>query len=110
MPGINVILPDVLAREVEAVTKPGGVYKNKAEFIKDAVKTLFSARKDLRIKASVEMYKRGEISIGKVAELVDVGYDEARELLIEEGIEIKQGSSSVKELNKGTEKLLETVK
>lgn len=110
MPGINVILPDVLAREVEAVTKPGGVYKNKAEFIKDAVKTLFSARKDLRINAAVEMYKKGEISIGKVAELVDVSYDEAKELLIEEGIEIKQGYSSVKELNKGAEKLLEAVK
>jgi predicted HTH domain antitoxin len=110
MGNMNVTLPEVLAKEVEAVTKPGGMYKNKAEFIRDAVKTLFSARKDLRIKAAVEMYKKGEISIGKVAELVDVNYDEAEELLIEEGIEIKRGAASVKELNKGAEKLLETVK
>ena len=110
MANINVTLPEVLAKEVEAVTKPGGVYKNKAEFMKDAVKTLFSARKDLRIKASVEMYKKGEISIGKVAELVDVSYDEAKELLIKEGIEIKRGAESIKELDKGAEKLLEIVK
>ncbi len=110
MSNITVTLPELLAMEVEAVTKSGGVYKNKAEFVKDAVKTFFSARKDLRIDAAVEMYKKGEISIGKVAELVDISYDDAKILLIKEGIEIKRGSASVKELDKGVEKLLEIVK
>ncbi|ODS38856.1 MAG: hypothetical protein A7316_06880 [Candidatus Altiarchaeales archaeon WOR_SM1_86-2] len=109
MSDINISLPAALTKEVEVAAEMG-LYKNKAEFIKDAIKTLFSARKDLRIKVAMEMYRKGKISLGKVAEVVDVDYDEARELLIKEGIEIKQGSGPLRELNKGTEKLLEIVK
>ena len=61
------------------------------------------------LEEAVERYRKGEISIGKFAELVDVGCDEAGELLIKAGVEIKHGSESVEKLSKGVGNLLEIV-
>ncbi|OQX22536.1 MAG: hypothetical protein BWK75_00505 [Candidatus Altiarchaeales archaeon A3] len=95
----------MLLKEIEAFAKLGG-YKDKNEFIKETIKTFFSARKDLRVKVAIDLYRRGEVSLGRCAEIVGVSYDEAINLLTKKGIKIKRGTESVEELNEGVNKIL----
>jgi len=45
-----------------------GLYRDADKFIKEAVNTLMTARKDLRVSIACELYKREEISLGKACE------------------------------------------
>ena len=82
----SITLPDMLKRELEYIplTK---YYDSVEEFIKDAIETLLIARKDLRIEIACEMYKNGEISIGKVCEIAGLDIEKVKEELYKRGIE-----------------------
>jgi|GEM_PF-1021699 len=47
-----------------------GFYSSRDEFIEDAIETLLSARKDVKADIVCELYKKGDISIGKAAEMM----------------------------------------
>jgi len=54
--------------------------------IKDIVEgdinsTLLAARKDLRVSIACELYKRGEISLGKACEIASLNIEEMKEVL-----------------------------
>ena len=53
------------------------------------------------------MYKEGNISLGRMAEIANISYEEAKEILSKKGIEIRRGSRNVLEMNMGAKKLLE---
>ena len=101
--GINIEFPEQLKKELEVITKTG-YYKSTSEFVKDAVKTILAARKDLRVSIAVELYKEG-YSLGKVAEIADVDYEEMKQILIESGIELRRGVETVEELEEGARML-----
>jgi len=81
----NIRLPDMLKRELEYVplTK---YYGSVEEFIKDAIETLLIVRKDLRTEIACEMYKNGEISIGKACEIAGLDIEKMKEELYKRGI------------------------
>lgn len=101
--GINIEFPEQLKKELEVITKTGH-YKSTSEFVKDAVKTILAARKDLRVSIAVELYKEG-YSLGKVAEIADVDYEEMKRILVESGIELRRGVETVEELEEGARML-----
>ena len=101
--GINIEFPEQLKKELEVITKTGH-YNSMSEFIKDAVKTILAARKDLRVSIAVELYKDG-YSLEKVAEIADVDYDEMKRILVKSGIEIRRGVETVEELEEGARML-----
>jgi len=72
-------------------------HKNEDEFIKDAVNTLLSARKDLRIAITCELYKREEISISKACEIASLTIEEMKKILHKKGIS-RHEDASVNEL------------
>jgi predicted HTH domain antitoxin len=78
-------LPKIVEAEIEAVVK-AGYYSSKSEVVKDALELLFETRKELRIASAVEMYKNGDISLGKAAEIAGVMIVEFKELLASRGI------------------------
>lgn len=61
--GINLEFPKQQKKELEVITKTGH-YNSTSEFIKDGVKTILAARKDLRVSIAVKLYKEG-YSLGK---------------------------------------------
>ena len=87
---LSVTMPALLKREVEIIAKTG-YYDNSSEFVRDAIRTLLSARKDVRVGVAVELYKEGIISMGKVAEVAEVSYDEASKLLRGHGVKMRGG-------------------
>ena len=49
--------------------------------MKDALRSFLYSKKNLRLAAAVELYKDGELTLGKAAEIADVGIIEFKEIL-----------------------------
>ena len=86
-----------------------GHYKDRALQLNERIhqrrgKNDSRARKDLRVSIAVELYKDG-YSLGKVAEIADVDYDEMKRILVKSGIEIQRGVETVEELEEGARML-----
>ena len=75
----------IVSKEINVIPFTG-YYKNENEFIKDAVNTLLSARKDLRIAVACELYKREEVSFGKACEIASLDIEEMKEVFHNKGI------------------------
>ncbi|MBU7010861.1 MAG: UPF0175 family protein [Theionarchaea archaeon] len=54
---------------------------SKSEVVKDALRLLLETRKELKTVSAVELYKSGEISLGKAAEIAGVTVIEFKEML-----------------------------
>ncbi len=74
-----------LERKVKALVS-GGYYSSKLDVIKDAVKSLFRENAELNINAAIELYRKGEVSLSKAAEIAGVTTIEFKETLGKRGI------------------------
>ncbi len=97
--------PEQLTSELEVIPKTR-YYTSTSEFLKDAIKTILAARKDLRVSIAIELYKK-EYSLGRVAEIADLDYEAMKEMLVKSGIEIRRGAETVEELENGARMLRE---
>ena len=77
-------LPELVKKEIDALVK-AGYYSSKSDVVKDALRTFLSEKKNLRTAAAVELYKRDEVSLGKAAEIADMGIVEFKEVLASQG-------------------------
>lgn len=77
-------LPELVKKEIDALVK-AGYYSSKSDVVKDALRNLLSQKKNLRLAAAVELYKRDELSLGKAAEVANVGLVEFKEILASQG-------------------------
>lgn len=62
---------DLFKKEIRIIPNTW-LYKSGDEFLKDAVNTLLASRKDVRVAGACELYKLGEISLGKACEIASV--------------------------------------
>ena len=95
-------LPTIIEKEIRALIK-SGYYGSVDEAVKDAFRTLLNAKPDLRTVAAVELYKEGEVSLGKAAEIAGVTTIEFKDILADRGIRREVGSRSKEELEGGVE-------
>ena len=79
-------LPELVKKEIDALVK-AGYYSSKSDVVKDALRTFLSQKRNLRLAAAVELYRRKEVSLGKAAEIADVGLVEFKEILASQGYE-----------------------
>ncbi len=77
-------LPELVKKEIGALVK-AGYYSSKSDVVKDALRTFLYSKKNLRLAAAVELYKEGEVTLGKAAEIADVGIIEFKEILVSLG-------------------------
>ena len=63
-----------------------GYYSSEFEVIKDAMISLFRENTELKINAAIELYKEGEVSLGKAVEIAGVTTIEFKEILGKRGI------------------------
>lgn len=95
-------LPAAIEKEIKALIKYG-YYSSIDEAIKDAFRTLLNIKPDLRSSAAIELYKEGEISLSKAAEMAGVSSIEFKDILADRGIIRKVKSRSKEELRQGAE-------
>ena len=97
-------VPPVLEKELRALIK-SGYYGSVEDALKDALRTLLRVKPDLRTMAAVELYKEGEVSLSKAAEIAGVTTIEFKDILADRGIRRTIGSRSDDELNAGVQLL-----
>lgn len=90
--------------EIEALIK-AGYYSSKSEVVKDALRLLFESRKELKVASTIELYKGGEISLGKAAEIAGVTVLKFKELLASRGIYRELVAESTREMDEKLKKL-----
>lgn len=73
-------------------------YRDISEFIEDAVKALIYARRDLRVAIACALYEKGQVSLGRAMEIVDVDIERMKEILVERGIKLRRGAETVEEI------------
>ncbi len=78
-------LPELVKKEIDALVR-AGYYSSKSDVVKDALRTFMYSKKNLRIAAAIELYKEGEVTLGKAVEIADLGLVEFKEWLKESGI------------------------
>ncbi len=96
---LSFTVPKTLRLELGAITETG-YYDSVSEFLRDAMRTILSSRKDLRIAIATVLYDKGEISLGKASEIADVDYEEMKNILSRKNIKLKRGPESVEILKK----------
>jgi predicted HTH domain antitoxin len=82
------------------------LYRDEEEFIKEAVNTLLAARKDLRVSIACELYKKGDISLGKSCEIASLNIEEMKEVLYKRRIK-RRVNVSAEEMESMAKKAIE---
>ncbi len=93
-----------LWKELVKAATESGHYSSEEEFLHDAVLTLLAARRDLRLDLAARLYARGEISLGKAAELADVDVETIKSYMAEKGI-FREAPESPEEIRRAAEEL-----
>jgi len=73
-----------IERKIKALVKVG-IYSSEMDVIKDAIKNLFREKSDLNVSAAIELYREGQISLNKAAEMAGMSAIGFKELLINRG-------------------------
>ena len=81
-------IPKIYEDEIEAVVD-AGYYSSKSDVIRDALRFLFESKKNLKISAAIEMYKKGKVTLSKAAEIAGIDTVSFKEILKDRGIKIK---------------------
>ncbi len=94
---LSFTVPETLRLELGAIPKTG-YYDSTSEFLRDAMRTLLAARKDLRLALASVLYREGKISLGKAVEIAEVDYEEMKKMLAEKGIKLHRGAITKREM------------
>lgn len=89
----------VFQKEIDVLLKK----YSEEELLKEAIRALFEVNPQLKIEIALELYKEGEISLEKAAEIAGMGVVEFREFITKK-IKREVGSNEAKLKNK-TERL-----
>lgn len=90
--------------ELNALVK-AGIFRSKTEAIKEALRLLFATRPQLSIEAAIQLYKEGEVTLGRASEIAGITRWEFETLLADRGIERSVVSDSVEDLERQADRL-----
>jgi predicted HTH domain antitoxin len=72
-------------QELDAAIR-AGMFRDREHAFREAVETLFTVRPYLRTEAAVEMFRSGEVSLLRAAEVAGLDFESFRRLLQDRGI------------------------
>jgi predicted HTH domain antitoxin len=77
-------LPAAIEREIEALVR-AGYYTSKSEAVKDAFRTLLDTKPALKLTSAIELYKAGEVSLSRAAELAGMSIEDFKRVFTDRG-------------------------
>ena len=83
-------IPDDLTNHMEGAIR-AGIFENKSDAIRHVLREYFDQNQNARIAAAVSLYDEGTITLGTAARLAGVNRFEMRDILREEGVELRIG-------------------
>jgi predicted HTH domain antitoxin len=76
------------------------------ELQEEVIRALLRARPDLKKDITVELYKKGEVSLSRAAEIYGSNIEDFKKVLKEQGIKIEIPHLSAEEIDKEVERIL----
>ncbi|MDI6792000.1 MAG: UPF0175 family protein [bacterium] len=92
----SVFLPEM---ELEAVVK-AGLFKDRVEAVREAVITFFAVKPKMRLEAAIQLYRQGEVTLGRASEISGLDQWEFRSILEDRGIKIVVECDAKEEMDK----------
>jgi predicted HTH domain antitoxin len=74
----------LLERELQATVR-SGIFRSEAEAVEEALGTFFANNPQYRVEAALEMYRSGEVSLSRAAEIAGMNSMRFRELWRQRG-------------------------
>lgn len=96
MPRTTSTLPEDIHQLIEGSIE-AGVFENKSDAIRHALRKYFEDDEDARISASVHLYEQGEVSLGKASRLAGVPRQKMTDILRQHDVEIRMGPKDMDE-------------
>jgi len=90
--------------ELNALVK-AGVFSSKGEAVREALRLLFATRPQLSVEAAIHLYKTGEATLGRAAEIAGLTRWEFETLLVDREIERAVTCDPVEDLERQAERL-----
>jgi predicted HTH domain antitoxin len=90
--------------ELNALVK-AGIFRSKAEGVKEALRLLFATRPQLSVEAAIQLYREGDVTLGRAAEIAGITRWEFETLLMDRGIARSVTSDSPQDLERQVERL-----
>jgi predicted HTH domain antitoxin len=94
-----------LERKVKALVD-AGYYSNETEVLTAAVLSLFRENRELNVTVAIELYKTGEVSLSKAAEIAGLSTIEFKEVLGKSGFVREIEARPAEEMDKKLRKQL----
>jgi predicted HTH domain antitoxin len=88
----------IVDQQFEAVVR-AGVFRDRQHGMQEALQTLFTVRPQLRTEAAVELFRSGEISLLRAAEMAGLDFESFRLLLRDRAIPFEVESQSSAEMD-----------
>ncbi len=89
----------IVDQQLEAIVR-AGLFRDRQHAIQEAMQTLFTVRPQLRTEAAVELFRSGEISLLRAAELAGLDFESFRLLLRDRAIPWEVETQSSAELDR----------
>src|SRR5437899_398866 len=89
----------IVEKQLEAVVR-AGLFRDRQQAIQEAVQTLFTVRPQLRTEAAIELFRSGEVSLLRAAELAGLDFESFRLLLRDRAIPREVETESSAELDR----------
>jgi len=85
----------IVDQQLDAAVR-AGLFRDRAHAVQEALQTLFTVRPQLRTEAAVELFRSGEISLLRAAEMAGLDFESFRLLLRDRAIpwEVETQSSA----------------
>ncbi len=83
-------IPDDLTDLMEGAVR-AGIFENKSDAIRHVLREYFTENQNARVAAAVSLYSAGDSTLGTAARLAGVNRFEMRDILREEGVELRFG-------------------
>lgn len=90
MPRTTATIPEDLTDLVDGAIR-AGIFENKSDAIRHVLREYFEGNQEARIAAAVSLYDGGDVTLGTAARLAGVNRFEMRDIMREEGVELRIG-------------------
>ena len=75
-----------------------GLYRDEQAVLRGALRALFRAKPQVRLRMIVSTYQSGDVSLGKAAAMLGVSQEEMKDILRDAGVAIHLGPHTVDEV------------
>ncbi len=89
----------IVEKQLEAVVR-AGLFRDRQHVIQEAMQTLFAVRPQLRTEAAIELFRSGEVSLLRAAELAGLDFQSFRLLIRDRAIPLEIEAENSAEMDR----------